>query len=75
VWRAGDGFIRLPLRARYQRVRSPAIVTVRRRLSNRFGEEEPNRRADLADAMMQDFKRQIAAKLRADGPSPTQKRQ
>jgi hypothetical protein len=29
--------------------------------------EEANRRADLADAMMQDFKRQIAAKLRTDG--------
>jgi hypothetical protein len=35
--------------------------------------EEHNRRADLADARMQTFKRQIGAKLRADGPSPKQK--
>jgi hypothetical protein len=33
--------------------------------------EERNRRADLGDAMMQDFKRQIVAKLSAGGPLPT----
>jgi hypothetical protein len=35
--------------------------------------EEANRRADLADAMMQDFERQIAAKLSAGAPLPTRK--
>jgi hypothetical protein len=44
-----------------------SIVTIRRRLSNRFGEEERNRRADLADVMMQDFKRQIAETLHKCG--------
>ena len=48
-----------------------AIVTIRRKSSNRFGKaeditvEEANRRADLANAMMQDFKRQIAEKPRS----------
>jgi hypothetical protein len=52
-----------------------AIVTIRRRLSNWFGEEGRNRRADLADAMMQDFKRRLVAKLSAVRPLPKRKRQ
>jgi hypothetical protein len=54
-----------------------AIVTSRRR--SRFGEapdltpEELQRRRDAADAIMQDFKRQIAAKLRQGGASPSEK--
>jgi hypothetical protein len=48
--------------------RKSAVVTVRSR--SRFSKaeditvEEANRRADLANAMMQDFKRQIAEKTR-----------
>jgi hypothetical protein len=51
--------------------RKSAIVTVRR--PSRFGTaedltpEERNRRADLADTMMQDFKRKVASKLRSEG--------
>ena len=36
-------------------------------------EEEHKRRADLADGMMQDFKRQVAARLSAGGPLPKRK--
>jgi hypothetical protein len=49
--------------------RKSAIVTVRR--PSRFGAaedlppEERNRRADLADAMMQEFKRLMAEKIRS----------
>jgi hypothetical protein len=49
--------------------RKSAIVTIRKH--SRFGTaedltpEEHKRRADLADAMMRDFKRQIAAKVRS----------
>jgi hypothetical protein len=57
--------------------RKSAIVTSRRR--SRLGEapdlteEELQRRRDAADAIMQDFKRQIAAKLR-QGSAPPSKR-
>jgi hypothetical protein len=52
--------------------RKSAIVTIRR--PSRFGTaeditaEERNRRADLADALMQDFKRQIIEKLKERKP-------
>jgi hypothetical protein len=51
--------------------KKPAIVTIRRK--SRFGDvpelapDEVRQRADAADATFQDFKRQIAAKLRKDG--------
>src|SRR5262249_27245362 len=59
------------------RMPKSSIVTNRRR--SRFGEapdltpEELQRRRDSADAMMQDFKRQIAAKLRQGSAPPSQK--
>jgi hypothetical protein len=37
------------------------------------GAHDRNRRADLADAMMQEFKRLIAARLSAGGRLPTRK--
>jgi hypothetical protein len=57
--------------------RKSAIVTVRRH--SRFGPaedlapDEVRRRADAAEAVMQDFKRQIAAKLSAGSPLPTRR--
>ena len=58
-------------------VRKSAIVAIRRR--SRFSPvadltpDEVRRRADAADTMMQDFKRQIVAKLSAGGPQPTRR--
>ena len=60
-----------------QRASKSPIVTSRRR--SRFGEapdltpEELQRRRDAADAIMQDFKRQIAARLR-QGSAPSSKK-
>jgi hypothetical protein len=57
---------RKPVESSTQRASKSSIVTSRRR--SRFGEapdltpEELQRRRDAADAMMQDFKRQIAAR-------------
>jgi hypothetical protein len=51
-----------------------SVVTIRRK--SRFGDvpelapDEVRRRADLANDLFQDFKRQIATKLRKDNPSP-----
>jgi hypothetical protein len=62
---------RMPVEPSTLRASKSALVTSRRR--SRFGEapdlapEELQRRRDAADAIMQDFKRQIATKLRQGG--------
>jgi hypothetical protein len=60
---------RKPVETSTQRASKSAIVTIRKpakqyALVPDLTEEEIQRRRDTADAMMQDFKRQIAAKLR-----------
>jgi hypothetical protein len=63
---------RMPVEPSTQRASESAIVTIRKPAKRYafvpdLAEEEIQRRRDAADAIMQDFKRQIATKLRQGG--------